>query len=406
MSEPLGRNRDFTLFWLGQTLSALGDAISIIAVPLLVLEATGSLTMMGMVTASVGLGSLAAGIYGGPLVDRVDRRKLMIRTDWARFVLFLLVPLLWPLLDHAMWFIFVVSIVAAAMGMLFGIAYITAVPNLVDRGQLTEANGRLGASHAFAFAIGPVIAGFVVEQFGAAIAIGLDGFTFLISALTLSMLRLRQASATRPEGEREDRREELLAGVRFLFGSSTFRWITFITAVVVFTYAGVNDLIIFQVKENLGEPDRTVGIMYGIASLGSVASGLSIARLRRRFGFGACYVAGTLVFGISVLVLGLVPTIPVMTVMMTIGTFGEALRGTLTMTLRQELTPDHLLGRVTAAFWTVFTVPGPVGALVLTQLAHLYGVPRILEIVGVVLIALGGVVLLSPVATRQPALVK
>lgn len=406
MTSSLRQNRDFNLFWAGQTFSALGDAISIIAVPLLVLEATGSLTMMGMVTASVGLGSLVAGIFGGPLVDRVDRRKLMIRMDWGRFVLFLMVPLLWPLLNHPMWFVFLVSIISAAMAMLFGIAYITAVPNLVDRGQLTEANGRLGASHAFAFAIGPVIAGFVVEQFGAAIAIGLDGATFLISAVTLTMLRLRQASAVRPADERNDRREELLAGVRFLFGSSIFRWITLVTSVVVFTYAGVNDLIIFQVKENLSEPDRTVGIMYGIASLGSVVSGLTIARLRSRFGFGACYVTGTLIFGAAVLILGVIPTIPVMTVMMTIGTFGEALRGTLTMTLRQELTPDHLLGRVTAAFWTVFTVPGPVGALVLTSLAAAYGVPRILQVVGVMLVLLGVVVTRSPIASRQPGLVK
>ena len=406
MTSSLRQNRDFNLFWAGQTFSALGDAISIIAVPLLVLEATGSLTMMGMVTASVGLGSLVAGIFGGPLVDRVDRRKLMIRMDWGRFVLFLMVPLLWPLLNHPMWFVFLVSIISAAMAMLFGIAYITAVPNLVDRGQLTEANGRLGASHAFAFAIGPVIAGFVVEQFGAAIAIGLDGATFLISAVTLTMLRLRQASAVRPADERNDRREELLAGVRFLFGSSIFRWITLVTSVVVFTYAGVNDLIIFQVKENLSEPDRTVGIMYGIASLGSVVSGLTIARLRSRFGFGACYVTGTLIFGAAVLILGVIPTIPVMTVMMTIGTFGEALRGTLTMTLRQELTPDHLLGRVTAAFWTVFTVPGPVGALVLTSLAAAYGVPRILQVMGVMLVLLGVVVTRSPIASRQPGLVK
>ncbi|MFM8593199.1 MAG: MFS transporter [Chloroflexota bacterium] len=406
MTSSLRQNRDFNLFWAGQTFSALGDAISIIAVPLLVLEATGSLTMMGMVTASVGLGSLVAGIFGGPLVDRVDRRKLMIRMDWGRFALFLMVPLLWPLLNHPMWFVFLVSIISAAMAMLFGIAYITAVPNLVDRGQLTEANGRLGASHAFAFAIGPVIAGFVVEQFGAANAIGLDGATFLISAVTLTMLRLRQASAVRPTDERNDRREELLAGVRFLFGSSIFRWITLVTSVVVFTYAGVNDLIIFQVKENLSEPDRTVGIMYGIASLGSVVSGLTIARLRSRFGFGACYVTGTLIFGAAVLILGVIPTIPVMTVMMTIGTFGEALRGTLTMTLRQELTPDHLLGRVTAAFWTVFTVPGPVGALVLTSLAAHYGVPRILQLVGVMLVLLGVVVTRSPIASRQPGLVK
>ena len=80
----LTRNRNFTVFWAGQTFSFLGDAFSIVAIPLLILEMTGSLAQMGVVTALYGVGSLVAGIAARPIVDRVDRRKLMIRCDIGR----------------------------------------------------------------------------------------------------------------------------------------------------------------------------------------------------------------------------------------------------------------------------------------------------------------------------------
>ena len=90
--RSLARDRNFAVFWAGQTFSVLGDAVAVIAIPLLVLDATGSLARMGLVTALVGGGSLVAGVAAGPLVDRLDRRRLMIRCDLGRAFLYALVP--------------------------------------------------------------------------------------------------------------------------------------------------------------------------------------------------------------------------------------------------------------------------------------------------------------------------
>ncbi|MFM9105313.1 MAG: MFS transporter [Chloroflexota bacterium] len=399
--RPLHRDRNFALFWAGQTLSALGDAFGLIAVPLLVLEITGSLAMMGLVTALHGVGSLIAGIFGGPIVDRADRRKLMIRCDLARFVLYLLIPLGWLLFGPQLWLVFAVTVLGAGLQMVFGIGYITAVANLVDRSRITEANGRLGASYSLAFALGPVLAGLVASRFGAAAAIGVDAFTFLASAASLGMIQLRRAAAVRPEDD-GGRRQEFLAGVTFLFATPLFRWLTFITGGMAFFATGIHDLLIYYVKQDLAQPPQVVGLVFGVASIGAIASGLLLARMRRSLGYGVCYVGGLLLQGAALLLIGVAPAVAIIAALATVSAFGDATRGMLTMTLRQELTPDHLLGRVTAAFWTIFSVPGPLGALALTQFGERVGTPVALSVAGAFVAALGILALFSPMNAREP----
>src|SRR5262245_692561 len=80
--------RSFRLFWAGQTVSAVGDAFAFVAMPLLVLEISGSITKMGVVTAIASAGQIVAGLFSGTVVDRLDRRRLMIGCDLARMVLY------------------------------------------------------------------------------------------------------------------------------------------------------------------------------------------------------------------------------------------------------------------------------------------------------------------------------
>uniref|UniRef100_UPI00374DFE89 MFS transporter n=1 Tax=Clavibacter michiganensis TaxID=28447 RepID=UPI00374DFE89 len=106
-ARPLWRQRDFGTFWAAQTLSFLGDAFALIALPLLVLQATGSVARMGLLTAVGGAASVFAAVFAGAVVDRVDRRKLLIVCDLVRMVLYGLVPLVW-LFGPQIWLLYVV----------------------------------------------------------------------------------------------------------------------------------------------------------------------------------------------------------------------------------------------------------------------------------------------------------
>src|SRR5579884_1740445 len=137
----LWRNHRFTVFWCGQTLSNLGDSLAVIALPLLVLQATGSVTQMGIVAGCYGAGQLLSGIFAGVLVDRLDRRRFMIICDLGRMLLYSLLPCYWLLIGPHIWPIYVVTFLGSCLGMGFQVAYITAVPNLVGPDHITEANG-------------------------------------------------------------------------------------------------------------------------------------------------------------------------------------------------------------------------------------------------------------------------
>jgi MFS family permease len=328
----------------------------------------------------------------------------MIRCDLGRALVYGLVPVAWLLAGPQIAFIYAVTVIGSALAMLFGVAYITAVVNLVDKEQIVDANGRLQATYALAFILGPLLAGAVSARFGPVLAIGIDGVTFVASAISLSLLRLRQPAARRPDGEasRRDRRQESLAGVRFLFGSPLFRWLTILTGALVFVWTGVTDLLIFYLKEDLGQGDRVVGLVFGIASVGTMLSGLLTPRLRRSFGFGVCFIGGFVLEGIALVVLGGSASLALLAGVWAIAAFGGSTRGIMTMTLRQELTPDHLLGRVTAAFWTIFAVPGPQGALVLTAFGARVGTRTALLVVGAALLGIAALALFTPVRAFAP----
>ncbi len=395
-------NRQFNIFWAGQALSAIGDAVALIAMPLLVLRVTGSVAQMGLVTATVGVGTIIAGIIAGPIADRVDRRRFMIGCDLGRMVVYAVIPIGWWLAGPHLSLIYLTAGGGAFLGMCFSVTSITAVANLVDADQVTDANGRLQASFACASIIGPVLAGLLAARSGPAAALGVDALSFALSALSLAFLRLRSATARRPDATDERRMTELLAGVRFLWRQPVLRALTFMIAGFSFLTLGALDLFVYHLKHDLGQNDRAVGFVFSIASTGAIAGGLLAAPARRRWGFGICYLGSAIIEGMVLAGIGLAPAVAVMVPLVVGFTFLEILKGVNSIALRQQMTPDHLLGRVTAAFWTINSAPGPIGAALLTTLAATLGAPVMLVAIGALFTTIALLGVRSPVRIRRP----
>ncbi|MEU1805580.1 MFS transporter [Streptomyces sp. NPDC019937] len=404
---PLRANRDFTVFWCGQTLSELGNAFALVALPLLVLNATGSIAQMGLLTAVAGAASIVTGLFAGVLVDRLPRRQLMIVCDVVRVALFALIPVSWAVAGPQVWLLYLVMAAAAVFDMVFKVTYVAAVPNLVDPERIIEANGRLQTTNAIAFIVGPMLAGGLSGLLGPTAAIAVDAAGFAASALALSLIRFRAAAA--PEaapsaaatGWRGAKRE-FLAGFVFLWRSPVLRWLTVLLTGVSLLGLGMTDVFIYQIRERLGAGDRTVGVVMGVAGAGTVLAAVLIPVLRRTWGFGVCWLGSYTLCGLALGMLSRSTTVWATAVTVLCYQFGMALAGISSMSLRQAVTPDHLLGRVTSAFWTLHNSLAPLGAAALTALVARFGVRGPLLGSAVLFLLIVAVGACTPIRQRAP----
>ncbi|EDY55380.1 MULTISPECIES: MFS transporter [Streptomyces] len=394
-SRPLRRQRDFAVFWAAQTLSVLGDSFALIALPLLVLEATGSLARMGLLTAVGGAASVVAAVFAGVVVDRVDRRRLLIGCDLVRTVLYGVIPLVW-LFGPRVWLLYAVLPVCEAGGMLFAVGYVTVVRGLVDTGQLTEANGRLNATAAAAGVLGPVCAGVVAAWTGPATAVGVDAASFGVSALCTAFVRFRARPAG-ADGERTGLWRDLRTGVAFLRGHPVLRSLTLLLFVFSFLTLGLNDLVIYHLKHDLGHDDGTVGTVMAVGALGTVTGALLVARIRRRLGFGAVWTGSVALCGLAFAGIGWARGVPAVAALCAVFLACGGMAGTCSMSLRQEVTPEPLLGRVTSAFWTLHYSAAPIGAAVLTWAADHHGTAPVGLVAGATCVLVAATALFTPI---------
>lgn len=405
--RPLWRNRNFTVFLGVQTLSVAGDSFSILAMPLLVLHATGSVVQMGLLTGLAGAASIFTGIFAGVLADRVNRRALLIACDVVRALVYVLVPLAW-LFSPQVWLLYVVVPIGAALGMIFQVAYVTVVPGLVGEGQIMQANSRLYGTYSIASITGPVLAGLVSAMYGPSVAIAADAGSFAVSAAGLCFVRPRSRSAIAageaPPPIPRAGWKDVLVGARFLWRHPALRSLTVLLSFLTFLTLGLNDLIIFHLKHDLGQPDSAAGYVLASAAVGSMAAAVFAGLARGFLGFGACWIGSYALCGVAISFIGLSANVPMVAVPATVFLFCRGIAGICSMSLRQEVTPDRLLGRVTSAFWTIHAALGPIGAALLTWGAARYGVAVVCLAAGITCLAIALCATLTPIRHPRPEL--
>lgn len=402
-ASALLRNRSFTIFWGGQTLASLGNMFALIAMPLLVFQATGQVVQMGLVTATFTISQLVAGVFAGQLIDGLNRRALMIFCDASRALLFATIPLVWTLAGPQVWLIYVVTALGAMLGMVFQVGFITTVANLVEKEQIITANGYINASMAITAMIGPLLGGIAVEHFGPAIALSVQAAAFVVSALSLLFIRLRPIHAIEGTPVEDKGVGSVLAGVRFLFAQPVLRAVTILLLAYGLATGAALDLFIFHIKIDLHQGGAAIGFVFAASSIGAIIGSLGAGFIRKWLGFGPSYLGATILSGIPFILIGVLTNFYALVALAAVFQFASMVQGINSMSLRQEITPEPLLGRVTSAFWTIAGLMTPLGAAAGTALAAHIGAPGTFIWIGLLasVIGIGG--LFSPARERRPA---
>ncbi len=401
--KGLWKNSDFLRLWLGRTISNMGNGITGIALPLtavLVLSATPA--QMGIIAALEGISALLFGLLAGVWVDRLRRRPVMIATDLGRALVLSSIPAVALL---GMLHIEQVYVVAALVGILtvfFNATDASFLPGLVEATELVEGNSKLGISDALAELVGPAIAGVLVQILSAPLAIVVDAFTFLFSALCIAQIRKPELSLIKSEHQSSVWREGR-EGLLFVLKHPLLRALAGSAALFNFTGMFIGTLYPLYVVRTLGLSPTLLGLLVAAGGFSALVGALFTQRIIERVGLGISLGGGLFLYGLVGLLLPLAfGPVPVIALFLFISQLaGDAAVSTYfiaELSLRQSLVPHHLLGRVNASIQMLTGGAAPVGALLAGIIAEYIGV-RFTLFAGVAgVISAGLWLLLSPVS--------
>lgn len=368
-SRPLLRQRDFLLLWIGQSISTAGTQVSNLAFPLLALAVTHSAAQAGLIVALHGLPFALLALPAGALIDRWDRKWVMIAADIGRAIAFASIPLVAMFGALSPVHLYAVSLLEGTFFTFFNLAEAAAMPRVVPREQLAEAIGRVQASDAVAALVGPSIGG-VLYGLSRSLPFLADAASYLLSAISLRWMHIAfQEERATPAGTI---RAEVAEGMRWLWTAPLVRFLAVLTCGLTVPCAGFALILIVLAQAHHASP-ATIGLIFAASGIGSAVGALIADPLQRRFGVRRVIVVDAwlwaltwLLYAISpnILILGLVnaATFVVVPVFMVVQS-----------SYRLAVIPDALQGRVNSVFRLIAYGAQPLGLAVTGALLQVTG---------------------------------
>lgn len=383
----LWRHPDFMKLWAGEMISRAGSHVSGLALPLLavvMLEATPF--EMGVLGAARALPALLLGLLAGVWVDRVSRRRLLIGADLGRAMLVGLVAALALLglvrIEH----LWMAAFLAGSLAVLFDVAHQAFLPSILDRKDLVEGNTKLEVGGSLVEIVGPGLAGLLIQLVRAPFALLLDAVSFLVSAWLVWRIKAPEV-VDRPDQQRRGVRHEVAEGLRAVLANPILRPI----AGCAMIWAGCRGMIVALylpfILDELGIAPVLVGLIFSAGSLGALALAALARRGTGRIGLGPMLVVAATVGSLAHLLApfaggGQALAASVLIAAQVLGGGAYIVYSVGERSLRQAMTPDHLLGRVGATLRFISLGAVPIGALLGGLLGEALGLRSTLLLAG------------------------
>jgi predicted MFS family arabinose efflux permease len=341
-------NRNFRLLWLGQIVSQLGDWFNYVALYALLFELTASATVVASLMVVQILPIALVGPSAGVIVDRFDRRRIMIAADVIRGLTIL--GLLFVRSASMVWLAYVVTGVTVAASGFFEPARSATVPLIVRREDLVSANAVSTGTWSAMLAIGGSLGGLVAATLGRDAAFLINSLSFFLSAICLWQLRVPPRTT---EGRAAAGWHGLVEGVEYMRSHWPVARVTFVKGGWAIVGGALLLLTVFGDRVfRLGDSgDAGIGVLYAARGVGAAIGSFTVTALARRSGtqlirwIAPSYLAA----GIAYATLGLAPTIWVAALTVVVAhTFGSIL-WVASNVLLQLSVPDLFRGRVFAA---------------------------------------------------------
>jgi MFS family permease len=367
-ARPLGA--PFRRLWTASIASNVGDGVLVAAMPLLARSATDNPLGVAAVTVAATAPWLIFGLFAGVVVDRVDRRRLLVNVDLVRAAVLAAAVVVVASGGLSLAVLAVVALVLGFGETLFDTASQAFLPSVVEADQLETANGRLfgGQIAANSFA-GPALGGLLVAV-AAEAPLALDAVTFAVSALLLAKLPPGSAggrSARPPARISHDLRE----GLAWLWRHRTVRALAIGAGLVNLAHTGALAVLVLLVRDELGGTATGYGMVIAVAAAGGVIGTQVSAVAVRRLGRRGALLSSVGAFSVGLATVSVAPSLVVVVVGLALFGLGGEIWNVVAVSYRQAKVPDALLGRVMATYRFIAYGAMPVGAAVGGALAVL-----------------------------------
>ena len=393
------RSRPYALLWSGQTISTLGDGAFTVALAWTVVLLTGSATALAEVLIAQAIPRLLFLLIGGVVADRLPRRLILLLADNGRAVAVLLIAALLALHLLLFWHLLVLGVLVGVCDAFFYPAYAAIPPQLVNRDELTSANALTTVSTRASLLIGPSLGALLMALVSPAAVFALDGGTFVVSVVTLVVMRVPAGPKLSPSAAPTEKKStvfgELGEGFAIMLGSS---WLIVGTLVAAFGNVGFATLQValpLLIHQVYHEGAWLLGALLSANAFGAIIASLVVGAMRTMRHRGIVAYGWIFLGSLALVTLG-VPAllfaqvrdshlIVIPAAVAACATIGAGLGvfAVIYLTVLQALVPQDKLGRVSSIDWLGSLALEPVGLAVIGILTDRWGPAPVLVFAGV-----------------------
>jgi len=391
------RNRSFTLLWVGQLISSMGSALTALAASILVYRLTGSALSVGLMLIATSSPTIVIGLIAGVIVDRYDRKRIMLISDLLRAVLILLIPFLIPL--NINW-LYVIVALTSGIAQFFDSAHASVLPEVASDEELSAANALMAISSVGSTTIGFAAAGIIASSLDINWAFYLDGFSFLASGLLILFTSVPSLPVVENTSFHAIR-ENLQAGLRVVGTVPILRSLFIVVAPIFLIFGLQNSLLLpFSIRE-LNATEFHFGLQQAAEAIGVALGSLGMVRFADRIREGQWLAISYLSMAVATLIYSLSSVVSIAIFLMGVSGLLNAPSFIGRQLVIQRATPRAMRGRVNSAFFVVRDVMFVMG-MALAGLADVMNVRILFIISSFGLLFAGAVVLVLP-GLGQPA---
>lgn len=374
------RHRNFRLYFSGQSISLIGTWMTRVATSWLVYRLTGSALLLGLVGFVGQLPTFLLAPFAGVLVDRFDKRKLLVWTQVLAGVQSLALAgltLAKVITIHEVIELSVVQGLINAFDMPGRQSFM--VQMVEDKADLGNGIALNSSMVNMARLVGPAIAGFLIGAVGEGYCFAIDGASYIAVVASLLMMRLKPAAAKKATGSMAAQLKE-----GWVYVTTFVPVRTILTLFAVMSLMGMPFLVLMPVfaSEVLHGGPHTLGILLGASGVGALISGVSLALRKSVRGLTTMIQISGYIFGLALIGFGLSRNIWLSVVMMALGGFGMMQGLSSSNTVIQTLVPESIRGRVMSFYTVAFVGMAPFGSLISGVLAHRFGAPHAVIMTG------------------------